>query len=182
MPSLNRGDIVRVQSYKYPNQFHRVWKKSIVLKVGEPIILANQNVEVVESDGREWIFPGLAVCCFFKEEWFNSVMLYKEEGGLKEIYCNLATPYQLDASQKILTYIDLDIDFIVHSDLTYQIVDQGEFVRNWIRYAYPTEIVSQVERTIAELKKKIEQKQSPFHPSFAEDWYQEYDLLERGGE
>ena len=73
------GAVLRIESYKYGEHFHRMWKKSVVLKSGEPLIIANENVEVVEADGRKWRFPGLTIGCFHRTEWFHTLVVFGED-------------------------------------------------------------------------------------------------------
>ncbi|RAL24336.1 DUF402 domain-containing protein [Thermoflavimicrobium daqui] len=180
MKSLERGDIIRIKSVKFPDQMHRIWKKSVVLQAENPLILANYDVEVVNADGSEGIFQGLAICIFFQDEWFNTILLYNDQGRLKEYYINIASPYQLDQEHQTLTYIDYDIDFIVTPTLEYVIVDEDEFADHQECFHYPDCIVKKISQAVVGVEERIRTQQDPFHPVFAQYWYQSYQSLKRG--
>lgn len=176
---LKTGDIVRIESHKYRNRIHRIWKQSVILKVGEPLILANYNAQVIERDGKEWIFPGLAICCFSKHQWFHTVLLYDEKFQLKQYYCNMASPYEFDSNGYTLTYIDYDLDLIADPDLHYYWVDEDEFAHNSICYQYPASVIKQIRRAQSQLEEAIHRQEEPFTPEFATTWYHQYHSLNK---
>ncbi|SFI58583.1 DUF402 domain-containing protein [Thermoflavimicrobium dichotomicum] len=182
MKLINRGDVLQIRSLKYPDRFHRLWKESVVLQNDDPLIAANYNVEVLENGGEKWFFQGLAICVFSRHEWFNTIMLYDEQGNLNRYYCNIASPYQLDPVKKQLTYIDYDIDFVVDPTLQYRLADVEEYVQNRVRFSYPEMVLIEVGQAVEALKMKIELKEPPFHPDFAKYWYKSYLSLKRGDE
>ena len=52
------GAVIRIESYKHGERLHRAWKKSLVLEKGEPLVIANYNVEVVErTEGMGFFRP-----------------------------------------------------------------------------------------------------------------------------
>ncbi|SEN73309.1 DUF402 domain-containing protein [Lihuaxuella thermophila] len=172
---LQSGEIVRIESYKHGKKIHRIWKESVILKHGEPLILANYNAQVVERDGKEWIFPGLSIVHFSSQQWFHTVLLYDEQFRLKNYYCNIASPYQfVDGRPKTLTYIDYDLDLIVEPDLGYRWVDEDEFRENSVRYRYPAGVIEQVKLARRQLVEAIHQREEPFTRDFAQTWYHQY--------
>lgn len=171
---LQTGEIVRIESYKHEKQIHRIWKESIILKSGEPLILANYNAQVVEGDGKEWIFPGLSIVHFSSQRWFHTVLLYDEQFHLKNYYCNIASPYQFDCRRKTLTYVDYDLDLIVEPDFGYRWVDEDEFRENSVRYRYPAGVLEQVRLARQQLEETIHRREEPFTHEFAQTWYHQY--------
>ncbi|MGA9173391.1 MAG: DUF402 domain-containing protein [Thermoactinomyces sp.] len=172
-----KGDEIRIESLKYGNLIHRVWKKSVILQPGEHLILANYNAKVVEKNGVEWNFPGLAICLFSKRDWFHTVILYDDQFQLKEYYCNIASPYWWDEERNTLVYIDYDWDLIVKPNFQYQWVDGEEFEANRLIYGYPQTVVANVNRAKKELEDKVLRQEEPFTPDFAPFWYHQYLML-----
>lgn len=177
--SLKVGDPIRIESYKYGNRFHRMWKESIVLKIDEPIIIANCDAQVVEADGDEHIFPGLAICLFSKIDWFHTVILFDLENQVNKFYVDIASPYQLDERKKILRYVDYDLDLIAHPDLSYTWVDQEEYQRHSILYQYPEPVKERIAKEQIRLERRIEHRQHPFSISFAQYWCYQYQLISK---
>ncbi len=179
MKSLNRGDRIRIQSMKYPCKPHRLWKESIVLQADEPLIVANQDVVVVEGDGKTRISKGLAICLFSLEDWFNSIILFDQEKQLTHYYVNIASPYSFDSDQMMLTYIDYDIDFIISPSLEYDIVDQTEYRMNKVRFSYPDGIDEQVCLAMKSVKDRIHQRKDPYNQAFVDYWMHRYLLIQK---
>ncbi|HDU1271196.1 TPA: hypothetical protein REU98_002458, partial [Listeria monocytogenes] len=49
-------EIIQIKSYKHNGKLHRTWKKTVVLKSTENIIIGgNDHTLVVEADGRKWV-------------------------------------------------------------------------------------------------------------------------------
>lgn len=177
--SLKIGEPIRIESYKYGNRFHRMWKKSIVLKHDEPIIVANYDAQVVEADGFEHVHFGLAICLFSKIDWFHTVILFDSDHQLKQFYVDIASPYQLDEQQKILKYVDYDLDLIVHPDFSYYWVDQEEYQRHSVLYQYPESIKKRIAEERVRLERRVDDRQIPFSFSFAHYWLQQYLMVSR---
>jgi uncharacterized protein len=173
---MDKGDIVRIESRKHDGRLHRVWKKSVVLSPDEPLILANYDVEVIESDGQEWVSPGLAICQFHRNEWFHTILLFDEREKPCRYYTNIASPCQVKNS--VITYIDYDLDMIADVHLRYRWVDQEEFEANRRNMRYPKNVVSEVERAVKRLEERIRRRQTPFTPSFVRQWYHQYLLFQ----
>lgn len=175
--ALKKGDVVRIESRKHDGSLHRVWKKSVVLSPGEPLILANHDVEVVESDGQEWVSPGLAICQFHRNEWFHTILLFDEREKPCQYYTNIASPCRIENG--VISYIDYDLDMIVDIDFRYRWVDQDEFEANRRKMDYPKDVVYEVERAVKRLEERVRRREAPFTPSFVRKWYHQYLLFKK---
>jgi protein associated with RNAse G/E len=173
------GELIRVEARKHDGSIHRIWKKSMVLKTGEPLIIANFNAEVIEKDGNEKVFPGLCICVFSQMEWYHTVMIFHPPDLTPTYYCNIASPYRLDLAKNTLTYTDYDLDVIVTSDLKVTVVDEEEFLANIQRFHYPPSLVDRVREATHQLVNKVKRKEEPFTPSFAQKWYHQYFSLSK---
>lgn len=168
MESIQPGNILRIESRKHDGAFHRSWKRSVVLDAGEPLLLANRDVEVTESDGREWISKGLALCQFHRNRWFNTIILL-DSAGSHRFYCNIASPCSLEEDR--LLYTDYDLDLLVESDLSYRWLDFDEFEQNRHRQGYPAEVVRLVTEAVTELETRVTEGREPFTSDFVQRGY-----------
>ncbi|WP_164491586.1 DUF402 domain-containing protein [Staphylospora marina] len=166
--NLKQGDTIRIESFKHGGTFHRAWKESVILRPEDPLILANHDAEVIEKDGRERIFPGLAVCHFSRRDWFHTVVLFDGEYRLKQYYCNIASPFWLEG--KTLRYVDYDLDLVAEPDLTFRWLDEDEFSANRILYGYPDDLVRRIHDARNRLEERIRGREEPFGPGFAPFW------------
>lgn len=81
-------------------------------------------------------------------------------GELRSYYCNVNVPPTFDG--QILSYIDLDIDILVHPDLSYQILDMDEFEKNSALYNYSTDVRKNSRKAVEDLVRLIEMQEFPF--------------------
>lgn len=174
--SLQIGDMIRIESYKYGNHLHRIWKASKVCKIGEPLIVANHHAVVIEADGSEHVFSGIAVCVFSQVNWFHPVMIFNEQDQLERFYIDIASPYRWQ-HENTLQYTDFDLDLIVKPDFSYFWVDQEEYEEHKTLYRYPLSVQQKIEQTQKELEQKIIDHEKPFTLEFANHWYQQYQSL-----
>lgn len=169
--SLKVGDQIRIESYKHGDRFHRRWKTSTILKVGEPLVIANVDVQVVEADGTEHVFPDLAICFFSKVDWFHPVILFDSAAQVKQYYVDIASPYEWDECTKTLKYIDYDLDLIIQPDFSYEWIDQEEYQSNKVLYQYPALIEKRIAEEKLKLEQRVKKQQPPFSNEFARYWY-----------
>ncbi|ELA3066477.1 hypothetical protein ACWAVK_003103, partial [Listeria monocytogenes] len=81
-------EIIQIKSYKHNGKLHRTWKKTVVLKSTENIIIGgNDHTLVVEADGRKWVTREPSICYFHSDYWFNVISMIREDGIYH--YCNL---------------------------------------------------------------------------------------------
>lgn len=168
MRTIQPGDILRIESRKHDGTFHRSWKRSVVLDTGEPLLLANKNVEVTESDGRKWVSEGLALCQFHRNRWFNTIVLYSPSGSYR-FYCNIASPCLLEGDR--LLYTDYDLDLLIESDLSHRWLDRDEYEKNRHRHGYPGEVTRRVAEAVAELETLVTEGREPFTSGFVQTGY-----------
>ncbi|MFD1428132.1 protein associated with RNAse G/E [Kroppenstedtia sanguinis] len=165
MQTIRAGDILRIESRKHGGLFHRSWKRSVVLDPGEPLLLANRNVEVTESDGRKWLSKELALCQFHRNHWFNTIIRIDPTGS-HHFYCNIASPYSLE--RQGLVYTDYDLDLWVEPDRTTRWLDRDEYEINRRRLGYSREVTHHVEAAVAELEHLVATGSEPFTSGFVQ--------------
>lgn len=165
------GAVIRIESYKHGERLHRIWKKSVVLEKGEPLIIANYNVEVVEADGREWIFPGLTIGRFHRAAWFHTLVLYGRDGNHR-FYTHIASPYRY--RDGVLSYIDYDLDLVIEKDGACRWVDREEFDQNRLRYSYPDETLKKIEEAVGCVDRLVRRGEEPFTSGWVNRWYHRF--------
>ena len=175
MEHIREGDTISITSFKHPDRFHRLWKKSIVLDAGDPLVIANEMAVVIDKDGAERIFPYCSICLFYQSEWFNIVMVYEVPSGIfQSYYCNLASPYQKDPRRKGITYIDYDLDLKIQPNGRYTLLDKDEFQKHQRIYHYPPQVLKQVESGVQRLLDWLHSGRHPFTSDFRQKWYHRY--------
>ncbi|MDA8352858.1 MAG: DUF402 domain-containing protein [Firmicutes bacterium] len=165
------GDRIRIESRKYDGGFHRSWLQSVVLKTQDPLLVANRDVQVTESDGSQWFTKGLAICQFHRDEWFNTIVLFDARGSYR-FYCNLASPYTWQ--QGVLVYTDFDLDLLVEADGSYRWLDREEFEQNRRLYSYPPQLVKRIREAALQLEERVRSGEAPFTPGFVRTGYHLY--------
>ena len=162
MQNPREGEFITVKSYKHDGSLHRTWRDSMILKTSDQAIIAcNDHTLVTESDGRRWLTREPALLYYHKHYWFNVVTKKKKKGI--SYYCNLASPYVLDA--EALKYIDYDLDIKIFPDGEKRLldVDEYELHRRQILKA-----------NVEILVDWINNKKGPFSPEYVDLWYERY--------
>lgn len=175
------GDCIRIESYKHPHQLHRIWKASTVLKLGEPLIVANYNPEVIESNGFLHTYPGLAICLFSKINWFHPVIIFDSAYQVDQFYVDIASPYQWDQVTRTLSYIDYDLDLIVKPDFSFDWTDEEEYEYHATLYQYPESVRRKVAGAKKQLVRMVENQDGCFSIAFADYWCHQYLSLMKAG-
>ena len=155
---LSVGDTLAIHCYKHNGELYKTWDKALILDIKKDyIVLGNDNVLVTKSDGRVWRTKEPAIMFFYKERWFNIIAQLKENGLF--YYCNIASPYIMD--NRILKYIDYDLDLRVFPDGAFKILDRNEYNYHKKLMNYPKEINFIIK---SELSSLIEKKKNNEHP------------------
>ncbi|PTM56448.1 DUF402 domain-containing protein [Desmospora activa] len=174
---VKAGDWIHIESRKHDGSFHRAWKQSLVLEVTPTeILVANEDVEVTESDGHSRISSGLAICQFYRNKWYNIILLF-DASNFNHWYCNIASPFRLSGNS--LIYTDYDWDLSVDVTGGYHWLDQEEFEQNCVRHAYPYGVKRNVEEARTELESRWREGKKPFTSSFVESGYHRYLLWKK---
>lgn len=168
-----------VKSFKHNGSLHRTWLENWLVpkhKLAPPhdnyILTINDQTTIVEADGNQWTSRVPGITMFFPGCWYNIVALL-EETGIR-YYCNVASPPYL--REGVLTYIDYDLDVIIHAGANqeYVIVDEDEYELHKKKYRYSEMIQGKVQRGLEQLITNIEQKAAFFDPRLLQTYYDEW--------
>ena len=118
------GDKLEIHCYKHNGKLHRQWDEAVVLDIYDDyIVFGNNRTTVIDSDGKVWKTKEPAIMFFFKDRWFNIIGQLKDYGIY--FYCNIATPVLID--NKVIKYIDYDLDLRVFPNGSFKILDRMEY-------------------------------------------------------
>lgn len=176
MNNINVGDNLTIHCYKHNGILHRVCEEATVLEITEEkIVCANDKTKIIENDGRSYHTNELAILIFYKKNWFNIIAQLKEQGLF--YYCNIASPYIID--NKIIKYIDYDLDLRVFPDGGFRILDRNEYKyhKRIMKYSNDLDLIIKEElQTLIELKKD---EKEPFQKEMIDKYYQKYVNLKK---
>lgn len=162
---------IQIHSYKHNGQLHRIWENNIILKNTETIVIgANDKTQVTESDGRSWITREPAIFYFHAAYWFNVIGMLRSDGI--HYYCNISSPFVFD--KEALKYIDYDLDVRVYPDMTFDLLDEDEYVEHKGQMNYPHILEPILYRNLEQLIVWIRQRKGPFSPGFVDSWYEQF--------
>lgn len=165
---LSVGDTLAIHCYKHNGELYKTWDKALILDIKKDyIVLGNDNVLVTKSDGRVWRTKEPAIMFFYKERWFNIIAQLKENGLF--YYCNIASPYIMD--NRILKYIDYDLDLRVFPDGAFKILDRNEYNYHKKVMNYPKEINFIIKSELSSLIEKKKNNEHPFDKELVENYF-----------
>ena len=170
------GDKLEIHCYKHNGNLHRQWDEAVLLDVkDEYMVFGNNRTYVIESDGKVWRTKEPAIMFFFKDRWFNIIGQLKEYGIY--FYCNIATPFLID--DKVIKYIDSDLDLRVFPNGSFKILDRMEykFHKKQMHYSNRLDFILRYE--LGNLIDVVRKKDFPFNKKVIEEYYKKYiDLVE----
>ena len=165
---LSVGDTLAIHCYKHNGELYKTWDKALILDIKKDyIVLGNDNVLVTKSDGRVWRTKEPAIMFFYKDRWFNIIAQLKENGLF--YYCNIASPYIMD--NRILKYIDYDLDLRIFPDGAFKILDRNEYNYHKKLMNYPKEINFIIKSELSSLIEKKKNNEHPFDKELIENYF-----------
>ena len=148
--------VVRV--LKYDGAEHRTWPARVVKQVGPLIVLDAFFAEEVQHDLLGTISSGTTSKEYYwLDRWYNVFRFSDPDRRRSRFYCNITQPPVFEGS--VLSYVDLDIDVLVESDLSYQVLDLEDFEA----YRYPEEVKQSAREALDELIALVETRSFPFN-------------------
>jgi len=153
---------IDVRTFKFDGTLHRQWSARIQRREGSLIVLEGEFDSAIEHDLLGTISCGtISTEYYWLDRWYNIFRFSSPDGCLLSYYCNINQPPVFDG--KILRYVDLDIDLLVSTDLTFRVLDLEDFEVNAVLYQYPRELREHVDSAVNELIGLIEHRAFPFN-------------------
>ena len=148
-------------SRKYDGSVSRSWKCGLAERSGSLLSFVGEFDRDVQHPDLGIIRRGTVSYEFYwLDRWYNVFRFHEPEGSLRSFYCNINMPPKFENG--VLDYIDLDIDVLVNSDLTYKVLDLEDFQTNAERFNYPNEIKDKVDSSLSEVIELIDNREFPF--------------------
>lgn len=85
------------------------------------------------------------------------------DGIVRRYYCNVNLPPAMGEGE--VEWVDLDLDLLVNSDLTWRVLDEDEFEAHSREFGYPPEIVALARQALQDLIALVEGRAFPFDGS-----------------
>lgn len=160
-----------VQSYKHDGSMHRIWSNLFeVIKNEDYIVVAGNNIEVIEHNFHFWKEKEPTIMIFFFKLRYNVSASIKNEKI--KYYVNLASPSL--QNKNIIKYVDYDLDIKLFPDRLIKVVDEKEYLKHKVLYGYNDDIDHILQYNLNEIKKKMINKEFPFIDSEIKKLYNNY--------
>ena len=168
---LKVGERLTIHCYKHDGTLHRTWDEATVLfEDDEKLICGNNCTVVTESDGHSHRTNEPAILFFYKKRWFNIIGQLKPYGLF--YYCNIASPYVID--NKIIKYIDYDLDLRVFPDGGYRILDCNEYNYHKKQMHYSNRLDFILKYELGNLIDMVRVRETPFNKEVINNYYEKY--------
>ena len=169
--NLKVGDKLEIHCYKHNGKIHRTWDEAVLLEINdEYIVCGNCKTLVTESDGIKHKTKEPAILFFYKKRWFNIIGQLKKYGLF--FYCNIATPFLID--DKIIKYIDYDLDLRVFPDGAFKVLDRNEYNYHKKIMKYPRDINYIIKRELTSLIEMKKNNIAPFNQTIINKYFEKY--------
>ena len=169
--NIKVGDKLQIQCYKHDGSLHRKWDEAVVLDIfPDYMVFGNNKTTVIDSDGKIWKTREPAVMFFFKDRWFNIIGQLKDYGIY--FYCNIATPFLID--NKVIKYIDYDLDLRVFPNGSFKILDRMEYKYHKKQMHYSNRLDFILKYELGNLIDMVRVREMPFDKITINKYYEKY--------
>lgn len=152
---------ITVNSRNFDGEIKRTWRAGLIEETDDLITLFGEFESEVSHSQLGIIRRGTkSYEIFWKNRWYSIFRFHEPEGNLRNFYCNINHPPAFDG--RVLDFIDLDLDILVKTDLTFQILDRDEFEFNCQKHGYSKDLIKKVNVTVEEIKNLIRNRHFPF--------------------
>ncbi|MCR8657429.1 DUF402 domain-containing protein [Paenibacillus endoradicis] len=152
---------VQIQAYKYPDRLHYEWQADLIELNEQYAMVACHAGRLFQhhTKQKQFIMPYPSIEIFFFEEWYTFSVSFQENGEMMH-YCNIAMPAQIE--NNIISFIDLDLDYLQEPHEDWKVVDEEEFIHNQQMFKYPEDLIEGARLGLAKLQQIVVTKQFPF--------------------
>jgi protein associated with RNAse G/E len=158
---VNNKKVCTINSKKFDGNIYRSWKVDLIDESVDLLTFVGIFQKEINHSQLGLIRRGtISYEYYWKKKWYNIFRFQEPEGNLRNFYCNINQPPVFN--NQILSYVDLDIDVIVWTDFSFQIVDYDEFEFNAAKFNYSSVLRKKVTESLAEVLRLIDTKSFPF--------------------
>jgi uncharacterized protein len=156
------GTPFTIRVLRYDGTEYRRWNVRLVRRDGSLIVFEGEFDIEVQHPHIGHISPGTrTVEYYWQDKWYNVFRFLGDAGETRFWYCNINLPPIIESSS--ITYVDLDLDVLVQTDGSYQILDSDEFAHHAQMFQYPPEVEESAQQALTELISRLEVRQFPFN-------------------
>ncbi len=171
MDNIKVGDNLTIHCYKHNGILHRVCEEATVIEITEDkLVCTNDKTKITENDGRSYYTNEVAILIFYKKDWYNIIAQLKERGLF--YYCNIASPYVIE--NRIIKYIDYDLDLRVFPDGGFRILDRNEYKYHKRIMNYSNDLDKIIKHELQKLIALKKEEKEPFDKKMIDNYYQKY--------
>lgn len=171
MNNFKIGDNLIIHSYKHDGSIHREWDEALFLgKCNDAYVFGNNKTLVTESDGRTWKTNEPAIMYFFPNRWYNIIGQIKKDGIY--YYCNIASPCVIE--EKVVKYIDYDLDLRVFASHAFKVLDRNEYGYHKKKMHYSDELDNILKQELSKLIDLARERIWPFDDDEINNYYDKY--------
>lgn len=157
----NQIENVTINSRKFDGTIHKTWTANFIEQNNTLLTFVGEfEKEVIHTElgviGRGTVSYEF----YWLDRWFNIFRFHEPDGSLRNFYCNINMPPIF--KDKVLDYVDLDIDVLIWRDFSIQILDTDEFEENSKKYNYSSEIKNKADESLKKILELVEKRGFPF--------------------
>jgi protein associated with RNAse G/E len=139
----------------------RSWKAELVRRESNELVLRGTFVDTVDHTALGTIEKGtVSTEYFWANRWFNVFRFEGTDGRLRNFYCNVAMPPKID--DKIVDYVDLEVDIVVWPDRRMAVLDIEEFDEIISERRIDEASESEARAALEEIRRMIVASEYPF--------------------
>ena len=155
--------MITVNSRKYDGTIRRTWTCELIETNGSQLgLLGKFDTDITHPDLGHIKKGTLSYEYYWLDRWYNIFRFHEPSGKLRNYYCNINMPPTFENG--VLDYVDLDIDVLIQPDLSFTILDREDFEKSAERFNYPSDLLTKVEQTLADLIGFIDKRHVPGLP------------------
>ena len=168
---MKKGEVYKIHGYKHNGKLYKVWDKATLLdETDDYYVFGNKNTKVTKTFGKSWYTKETAILFYFKKNWYNVVAQLKKNGIF--YYCNIASPSIID--DKVIKFIDYDLDLRIYPDKTYKILDRMEFNEHKKEMKYPYDLQKILNVKLKELIERYKNNEIPFSSDVINEYEKQF--------
>lgn len=154
--------MIDVHTFKYDGSPHYSYRVELVERTEDLWVLKGEygRTLIHHTRGETYVIPNQSVEFVWPGRPYM-VAVDVTSGKADRFYCNVILPPTF-ADDRI-EWVDLDLDLVVAADLSWELVDEDEFLAHQDRFGYPPEVVALARQAAADLIKMVEARAFPFH-------------------
>jgi protein associated with RNAse G/E len=158
-----QGELWTITALKWNREKHIEWQSHFVGETNGVLHFFTPLRTPIQHYSRQSFFEtdNQSDLFFWHGEWFNVYMNYASRGHLRDYYCNVALPPEVNYEARTLQFIDLDLDVQIRWERLL-VLDEHEFLEHSVKYQYPPEVQERARQIVILLKGRWKARIFPF--------------------